>query len=136
MAILLLIIGLVLFIGLVLVHEWGHFIVARRNGVKVEEFGLFFPPRAWGRKTKSGFIFSINWLPLGGFVRLKGEHDADTGKGSFGAASFGVKTRIMAAGVVMNLLVALAIFTALAWVGMPQLIDNRHLLSCTTQGES
>jgi regulator of sigma E protease len=125
MAILLLIIGLVLFVGLVVIHEFGHFIVARRNGVDVEEFGIGFPPKIWGRKTKKKFIFSINALPLGGFVRLKGEHDADTGKGTFGSASLGVKTRIMAAGVAMNLLVALILFTVLAWIGMPQLIDNQ-----------
>lgn len=133
MSIFLLIVGLVLFVGLVLVHEWGHFIVARRNGVKVEEFGLFFPPRAWGRKTKSGFILSVNWLPLGGFVRLKGEHDADTGKGSFGAATLWVKTKIMAAGVAMNLLVAFAIFTVLAWVGMPKLVDHQFTINSDTK---
>jgi regulator of sigma E protease len=87
MSVLLLIFGLVLFVGLIVVHEFGHFIVARRNGVDVEEFGIGFPPRIWGRKTKSKFIFSINWLPLGGFVKLKGEHDADTAAGSFGAAT-------------------------------------------------
>ncbi len=133
MGVFLLILGLVLFVGLVLVHEWGHFIVARRNGVDVEEFGLGFPPRVFGRKVKGGFILSVNWLPLGGFVRLKGEHDADTGKGSFGAASLGVKMRIMAAGVVMNLAVALVLFTALAWIGMPQLIDNQFTVGSDTK---
>ncbi|HSW80730.1 MAG TPA: M50 family metallopeptidase [Candidatus Saccharimonadales bacterium] len=134
MAVFLLIIGLVLFVGLVLIHEWGHFIVARRNGVDVEEFGLGFPPRAFGRKTKGDkpFILSVNWLPLGGFVRLKGEHDADTGKGTFGAASLGVKTKIMVAGVVMNLAVALVLFTILAWVGMPKLIPNQYTVKSDT----
>lgn len=114
--------AILLFIGLVLVHEWGHFIVARRNGVKVNEFGLGFPPRAVGRKLKSGMILSLNWLPLGGFVKLKGEHDYDTRPDSFGAASLGVKTKILLAGVTMNLLVGLFILTILAWVGMPKLI--------------
>src|SRR5476649_283634 len=104
MSILLLIIGLFLFIGLVVVHEYGHFILARRNGVEVEEFGIFFPPRLYKHRTKAGWIFSINALPLGGFVKLKGEHDSDTEPGSFGAASLVVKSKIMAAGVVMNLL--------------------------------
>src|SRR3954464_9815765 len=99
--------GLLLFIGLVVVHEYGHFIVARRNGVDVEEFGIFFPPRLYKRRTKGGWLFTINVLPLGGFVRLKGEHDSDTMPGSFGAASLSAKTQIMAAGVVMNLLLAL-----------------------------
>ena len=78
MSILLLVLGLFLFIGLVVVHEFGHFIAARRNGVEVEEFGIFFPPRLYKRKTKAGWLFTINLLPLGGFVRLKGEHDSDT----------------------------------------------------------
>ena len=84
---LLLVLGIVLFIGLVILHEMGHFFVARRNGVKVEEFGIFFPPRLYKKKTKEGWDFTINLLPLGGFVKLKGEHDADKEEGTFGAAS-------------------------------------------------
>src|ERR1700733_8983480 len=110
--------GIILFISLVLVHEWGHFIVARRNGVDVEEFGLGFPPKAWSRKLKSGMRLSLNVLPLGGFVKMKGEHDYDTNKGSFGAASLWAKTKIMLAGVTMNLFAGLAILTLLALIGM------------------
>lgn len=125
MTIALIIIGLLLFVGLVIAHEYGHFLAARRNGVDVEEFGIGFPPKVWGRKLKSGMLLSINILPLGGFVRLKGEHDADHGKGTYGAASLGAKTKIMVAGVGMNLLVAFLILTALAWLGMPKVIDNQ-----------
>jgi regulator of sigma E protease len=125
MSVILLILGLLLFVGLVVAHEFGHFIVARRNGVEVEEFGIGFPPKIWSKKTKKGFLFSINLLPLGGFVRLKGEHDADIEPGTFGASSTWVKTKIMVAGVGMNLLVALIFFTILAWLGMPQLISNQ-----------
>lgn len=133
MGVVLLIIGIILFIGLVVIHEYGHFIFARRNGVEVEEFGIGFPPRIWGRKTKGGFDFTVNWLPLGGFVRLKGEHDADIEPGTFGAASTLAKTKIMAAGVGMNLLVALVLFTILAWVGMPQLINNQFTVKSDTK---
>lgn len=132
MWIILLIIGLLLFIGLVVVHEFGHFIVARRNGVEVEEFGIGFPPRAWSRKTKKGYLFSLNWLPIGGFVKLKGENDSATGKGTFGAASFWVKTKILLAGVVMNLVVAFGLLTLLAWLGMPQLVDNQFTIESDT----
>jgi regulator of sigma E protease len=118
------ILGILLFIGLILVHEWGHFIAARRNGVDVEEFGLGFPPRAWGRKLKSGMDLSVNWLPLGGFVKLKGEHDNDNRKGSLGAASLGAKSKIMLAGVTMNLVVGLVLLTILALIGMPQIITK------------
>jgi regulator of sigma E protease len=132
-AILLLIIGIILFIGLVVVHEFGHFIMARRNGVVAEEFGIFFPPRLYKRKMKGGWLFTINALPLGGFVRMKGEHDADTEPGTFGAASLWAKTKIMAAGVVMNLLTAFVLFMILAWVGMPQLVENQFTVKNDTK---
>lgn len=133
MAAVLLIIGLILFVGLVVVHEFGHFIVARRNGVEVEEFGIGFPPKIWSRKTRGGFVFSINLLPLGGFVRLKGEHDSDTEKGTFGAATTWAKTKIMAAGVGMNLLAAFVLFMILAWIGMPQMINNQFTVKSDTK---
>lgn len=133
MSILLLIFGLILFVMLVVVHEWGHFIAARRAGVEVEEFGIGFPPRAFKRKMKSGFLFTINWLPLGGFVKLKGEHDADTEPGSYGAANIKDKTKIMLAGVVMNLLTAIFLFTIVAAAGMPKLIDNQFTVNSDTK---
>src|SRR2546423_669124 len=111
MSVLLLILGLVLFLSLVIIHEFGHFVVARRNKVQVEEFGIGIPPRAWSRRLKSGLLFSLNWLPLGGFVRLKGEHDEDRSPGSFGAASLPAKIKIMLAGVTMNVLTAIVLFT-------------------------
>ncbi len=129
----LLIIGVLLFISLVVVHEFGHFILARRNGVEVEEFGIFFPPRLYKRKMRGGWIFTINLIPLGGFVKLKGEHDSDTEPGSFGAASLWAKSKIMGAGVVMNLLVAVALFTIVALVGMPKLVDNQFTVKADTK---
>lgn len=132
MSLYLLIIGIVLFIGLVIVHEWGHFIMAKRNGVEVEEFGIFFPPALFKHKTKGGWLFSINALPLGGFVRLKGEHDSDTAKGSFGAASVWAKTKIMGAGVVMNLVVAVVLLAVLAILGIPKLVPNQFTVASDT----
>ncbi len=129
MGIFLLILGLVLFVGLVVVHELGHFWAARRGGVDVEEFGIFFPPRLYKHKTKGGWNFTINLLPLGGFVKLKGEHDADSSKGSFGAASLKTKSKIMAAGVVMNLVVAFLLFMLLALIGMPHIVDNQFVVA-------
>lgn len=132
MGILLFIIGLALFVGLVLIHEWGHFKAARRGGVDVEEFGLGFPPQAKILANKNGTIYSLNWLPLGGFVKLKGEHDQDTRPGTFGAAPLGTKVKIMMAGVVMNLLVALLLFTIVALIGMPKLLDNQTTIASDT----
>jgi regulator of sigma E protease len=132
MSVILLIVGLLLFISLVVVHEWGHFIMARRGGVEVEEFGIFFPPRLYKRRMKGGWDFTINLIPLGGFVKLKGEHDSDTAKGSFGAASLSRKVKIMVAGVVMNLITALVLFTIVALIGMPKLIDNQFTIKSDT----
>ena len=129
MSIFLLIFGLVAFVGLVLIHEWGHFIAARRANVDVEEFGLGFPPKAKTITKKNGTEYTLNWLPLGGFVRLKGEHDYDKQKGSFGAAKLSDKVRIMVAGVGMNLITAFILFTVVALIGMPQLVDNQFTIS-------
>ena len=132
---LLTIIGLVFFVLLVVVHEFGHFLIARRNGVEAEEFGIGFPPKVYGRVMGKGIFrteYSLNLLPIGGFVRLKGENDADKRKGSYGAASLKTKTKIAMAGVVMNWLTAIVIFTILAWVGMPKLLENQFSVAGDT----
>jgi len=136
MAIFLLIIGLILFVGLVVVHEFGHFIMARRNGVEVEEFGIGFPPAIYRKRVKSpkgDYDFTLNALPLGGFVKMKGEHDSDTEPGSFGAASLPAKVKIMVAGVVMNFITAFLLLMVLAWIGMPKLIDNQFTVASDTK---
>lgn len=133
MSVLLLILGLVLFVGLVVIHEFGHFIMARRGGVEVEEFGIGFPPRAKLLTVKSGTEYTLNWLPLGGFVKLKGENDSDKTPGSFGAAPLGTKVKIMLAGVVMNLFAAFVLFTFLAIVGMPKLVENQFTVDSDTK---
>lgn len=133
MSIFLLIVSIFLFISLVVVHEFGHFLAARRGGVEVEEFGIGFPPMAWSKRLKSGLLLTINWLPLGGFVKLKGEHDADTHKGSFGAARLMTKVKIMLAGVGMNLITAFVLFTFLALVGLPKVIDDQFTVARDTR---
>ena len=144
------IIGILMLMFLVTAHEFGHFIAARRNGVDVEEFGIGFPPRAvvwrkvngkWRRLKKSewekmpgkGTAISLNWLPIGGFCQMKGESDSDTEKGSFGAASFWRKTKILFGGVAMNWLVAFVILTILAWVGMPHFLNGQFKMPGDTR---
>ena len=130
------IIGLLILVFLIVVHELGHAIAARRNGVVVEEFGIGFPPRAWGKKLKNGILFTLNWLPLGGFVKLQGENDAASKKGDYGAASFWVKTKILLAGVSINFLVAVVIFTGFAIAGLPKftgVIDNQFTVASDTR---
>ncbi len=145
------IIGLLVLMILVTLHELGHFIAARRNGVRVLEFGIGFPPRgiAWvknpktkkwqrlprkdWKKPQEGLIFSLNWLPIGGFCQMDGESDADTRKGTFGAASFWAKTKILFAGVAMNWLTAFLIFTVLAWTGMPEFLNGQFTVPVDTK---
>ncbi len=135
MAIITLIIGIILFISLIVVHEYGHFIVATRNGVEAEEFAIFFGPTIYKHKTKKGWLFRFNSIPLGGYVKLKGEHDSDTEPGSYGAASLWVKTKIMSAGVFSNLIAGLVLLVILALIGLPQIIpgqfsvkSNEHII--------
>lgn len=131
--------GLAILTFLVVIHELGHALVARRNGVRVEEFGIGFPPRAKAWKKPQSFLgknveFSLNWLPLGGFVKLQGEHDEDGGKkADFGHASFWAKTKIMFAGVAVNWLAAIVLLTVLSVFGVPKLIDGQFTVASDTR---
>lgn len=129
--------GVIALTLLVALHELGHGLVARRNGVNVEEFGIGFPPKVWGKKVKKSILgknveFTLNALPLGGFVRLQGEHDAADQKGDYGAASFWVKTKILLAGVAVNWVTAVILLTLLALVGMPKVLPDQFSVPADT----
>jgi len=126
------IVGILILVFLVVIHELGHAIVAHRNGVVVEEFGIGFPPKAWGKKLKNGVLLTINWLPLGGFVKLQGENDAASRKGDYGAASFSTKTKILFAGVLVNWLMAIVLLSALALTGLPKVLTNQFSVAGDT----
>lgn len=124
------IVGVIILVFLVTVHELGHAIAAIRSGVVLEEFGIGFPPRAWSKKLKNGTLFSLNWLPLGGFVKFQGEYDSSSNKGDYGAASFWQKTRILLAGVVVNWIVAALLVTALGWTsGIPNILPGQFYVA-------
>ncbi len=110
---------------LVALHEFGHAIVAHRNGVKVEEYAIGFPPKLWSKKLKSGTEFRLNALPIGGYVKLQGEYDSARGKGDYGNAGYKAKSKILFAGVTLNFLLAWVIFAILGVFGMPKVIDNQ-----------
>jgi regulator of sigma E protease len=105
---------------LVVIHELGHFFMARLANVRVLEFGVGFPPRAKVLRSKGETLYTLNWLPIGGFVKLEGEdgNDADDPR-SFSAQGIGTKLGILVAGVVMNVALAFLIFTAIALGGDP-----------------
>lgn len=129
----LVVIGFVCILLLVIAHEAGHFFAARRAGIEVEEFGIGFPPRAKVLTKKNGTEYTLNWLPLGGFVKLKGEHDSDTTPGSFGAARLRDKVKVMVAGVAVNFLIAYILFTIVALFGIPQLTEDQFTVPSDTQ---
>lgn len=110
------------FIILVLLHEFGHFIAAKKSGVQVKEFWLGMPPRLTTLRTdKSGTKYTLNWLPLWGFVSLKGEDGADGKENkdpdSFVKAKLRKKLIIVMAGVGMNFLIAWGVFSILFFIG-------------------
>ncbi len=141
---------------LVISHEFGHFISARKSGMKVYEFGFGFPPRAFGlqrlvkmdgknkltkwrftwggqdaeklAEEKNGWVpgtlYSFNWLPLGGFVKIKGEEGENEDSDSFVSQSFTKKAITLVAGVVMNILLAAVIFSVGFMIGLPQSVDG------------
>jgi len=116
---------IVIFSILVLIHEWGHFFVARKAGIKVEEFGFGLPPRVWGVR-KGETLYSINAIPFGGFVKLLGEDSRDPkllhDKRSFISKSPRVRTLVVIAGVFMNFLLAVVLLTIGFTFGMQPLI--------------
>jgi len=105
---------------LVLVHELGHFLLAKWGGVRVEEFGIGFPPRAVKLFRFGETDYTLNWLPIGGFVRLSGEDDP-TIPGALAAASKRVRTAVLLAGPVFNFLFAALLLgvAAVVW-GTPE----------------
>jgi len=112
---------------LVFVHELGHFLVAKRNGVRVDEFGFGFPPRIFGIK-RGETVYSINAIPLGGFVKIYGEEGegADSGR-SFSSKKIGQKVKILFAGVTMNFILAVFLFSLGNIIGLPSAIEENQI---------
>jgi len=106
-------------IPLVLIHELGHFVMARLAGIRVLEFGLGFPPRARILGHDHETEYTLNYLPIGGFVRLEGEETDSADPRAFTNAPLAKQLIVLAAGVGMNLLVALFLFFVVAWAFNP-----------------
>ncbi|TSC57426.1 MAG: peptidase M50 [Candidatus Peregrinibacteria bacterium Greene0416_19] len=132
---------LILLTLLVMIHEVGHFLAARKMGVKVEEFGFGLPPRVKTLFWQGGTRFSFNWIPFGGFVRLQGEASTTekqrTAKGSFGSVPVGARILILIAGVVMNFLFALLIFAIGFSVGrwIPTYLSYEEMEAARAHGD-
>ncbi|HLD26153.1 MAG TPA: site-2 protease family protein [Candidatus Andersenbacteria bacterium] len=126
-----LVLTIVVFVGLllalVLVHEWGHFAAARRAGCRVEEFAFGFPPRLFSI-TRGGTRYSFNLLPLGGYVKIEGEDmaEATPSPTSFAGKSAGWRIFILAAGVLMNVVLAAALLSWQVGIGVPTLVTEEN----------
>ncbi|PCH92173.1 hypothetical protein COB18_00695 [Candidatus Kaiserbacteria bacterium] len=119
----------VVLIVLIIVHELGHFLVAKFFGIKVEEFGVGYPPRALALGTWGGTTYTLNWLPFGGFVRIFGEsHDYDytpeERKQAFIYKSRWAQAAVLLAGILFNILFAWFLFSATLMMGAPTAIDE------------
>jgi regulator of sigma E protease len=126
------IIVFILILGLlVFAHELGHFITAKKAGVKVEEFGFGFPPRIFGFKKKET-IYSINAIPIGGFVKIFGEDGSEpengkkptTSKFAFFNKPIWQRALILVMGVVMNMVVAVVLLSIVHMLGIPSLVEE------------
>ncbi|MBN1494518.1 RIP metalloprotease RseP [Candidatus Peregrinibacteria bacterium] len=118
---------LIIFSVIILIHEFGHFYVAKKSGIKVEEFGIGLPPRIWGKKYK-GTIYSVNWIPFGGFNKLMGEDSTNPAvlksKQSFAGKPLRIRMAVVCAGVFMNFLLAFILLTIGFSIGIEPLIVN------------
>ena len=128
---------IVVFSILVLAHEFGHYLAAKRSGITVEEFGIGFPPKLWGKKVGET-LYSINAIPFGGFVRLLGL-DGEKGakkhsKKSFSHRRIRTRAKVMVAGVAMNLFLAWLLITVGFIVGMEPLLGSDDVFPAVDSG--
>ncbi len=130
----------IIFIGmfalLVFVHEAGHFVAAKRAGAKVEEFGFGFPPRLFGIR-RGDTTYSINLVPFGGFVKIKGESGGESeDPTSFSALSATRRSIILVSGVAMNVVLAVVLLSATLVIGAPTALDGPIPRGATVSGQS
>lgn len=115
-------------VALIVVHEFGHFIAAKWSGMRVDEFGIGYPPKAWGKKIGET-EYTLNWLPFGGFVRIYGEddeavaRDPKDGERAFFKKPRAIQMLVLSAGILMNLLFAYLLLTIVLAIGAPRAID-------------
>ena len=104
-------------------HEFGHFFIAKKCGVKVEEFGIGYPPRIFGKKIGET-LYSINILPLGAFVKMEGEEESIDKSSSFSNQSIKNKVLITSGGVLSFWLIAIMIFSFILYLGYGTIVDD------------
>jgi len=112
-------------IGLVILHELGHFLLAKKFGMKVDEFGIGYPPRLFGKKIRET-IYSLNLLPFGAFVKIYGQEQKIDDSGSFSSKPFYQKALVILGGVVVFWVVSAILLSIVMWLGVPSLIEDEE----------
>ncbi|MDP1707140.1 MAG: M50 family metallopeptidase [bacterium] len=113
---------------LIVVHEFGHFVAAKWSGMRVDEFGLGFPPRAMVIAKKGETLYTLNWLPFGGFVKIYGENgEQEAGPRAFSSKNRFLQALVLVAGIVMNLLFAYVLITGALIVGTPRVLESNEI---------
>jgi len=118
---------------LVFVHELGHFVVAKRAGIRVEEFGIGFPPRLFKIWEHNGTVYSINAIPFGGFVRMPGEDDPAVTDG-FASQPKLTRLAVLFAGSFMNFVLAAVLFASSFVIGMPSPVGEQVMIAGISAG--
>lgn len=117
---------------LIVVHEYGHFIVAKMWGIRVDEFGLGYPPRAKALFKRKGTLFTLNWIPFGGFVKIFGEDpNEESLEGQHRGVALTSKSRfaqatVMFAGPLFNFIFAWLIVLVILFLGLPSAVDSKN----------
>lgn len=118
---------IIVIVALIVVHEFGHFVAAKLSGMRVDEFGLGYPPRAMVFAKKGDTLYTLNWLPFGGFVKIYGEDGAAAGSHAFGERPRILQAFVLIAGIAMNLLFAYVLITGALIAGTPRALSDAEL---------
>lgn len=131
-----LIIFIIILILVLSIHELGHFVLAKIFGVRVDEFGIGYPPRIWGKKIKDT-IYSINWLPFGAFVKILGEDGDNQGdKNSFSNQKPWKRFSVLSGGIVVNLICGMLLLGVGYAIGLPVLVGEDEINQVENAGLS
>ncbi len=121
------VIFIIVLVILIVVHELGHFVAAKLSGMRVDEFGLGYPPRALTIAKKGDTLYTLNWLPFGGFVKIYGEDDGEHGAHAFSSRPRLLQALVLVAGIAMNLLLAYVLITGALVAGTPRALEESEV---------
>ncbi|MGB4076302.1 MAG: site-2 protease family protein [Minisyncoccia bacterium] len=123
------IVFILVLIVLIVVHELGHFFVAKWFSMRVDEFGLGYPPKAMTLAKRGGTEYTLNWLPFGGFVKIYGEDGDADAPGSFTSKPRYMQALVLVAGILMNLVFAFVLISLTLAIGMPRALSDEEVRS-------